>query len=130
MNYFWDINVPSETDKDNPYIEKLKVDYGKIKHVILVILSGHAGLTGIQIFYHEVQVYPHNSESWFHGDGLKIEFNDNYPITTPPYELIAKAYNDDIRYNHSFLLSINILQDELDEPMLGTDFNRYIGVTG
>lgn len=130
MNFFYEVIVPKETLEDNPYKHRMKVDHGVISNVLIVILPGHAGLTHLRIFYHDVQIYPHNSEAWYCGDGLTIKFPDNYRLDTPPYELIAHGYNEDIRYNHAFLLDINIMRNLAGEATIAEDYENYVGEEG
>lgn len=130
MNFFYEVIVPKETEEQEPYKYTMKVDYGVITNVTIVILPGHAGLTHFRVFYHEIQLYPHNPEFWYKGDGLTIKFNDNYPIDTPPYELVAYGYNEDIRYNHAFLVDINVIREFAGAATEAQDYAGYIGAEG
>lgn len=130
MNFFYTVEIPKETDVAAPYRETLRLEYGTITNVTVVILSGHAGLTHIRFYYHETQIYPHNAESWYTGDGLTIKFPDNQLIDTPPYEIIAIGYNEDIRYNHMFLIGINVLREFKGAAIQTQDYDSYIGKTG
>ena len=130
MNFFYEVEIPKETQEANPHRETLLVDKGVITNVLIAVLPGHAGLTHLKLYYHEVQIYPHNSESWYKGDGIIIKFPDEYVLDTVPFELVAEGYNEDIRYNHAFLIDINILRGGFTGEQTREDYTSYVGISG
>ncbi len=130
MNFFFRITIPKETSKEQPYEEKLKISCGVIRNVKIWVLPGHAGLAGLRVYFHESQLYPLNRGGYYLGDNMAIEFEDNYLIGIEPYQLKASGYNEDIRYNHAFLLSLSILREGPEATGEAVEFNRYIGETG
>lgn len=130
MNFFYEVEIPKETSESNPFRSTLIVDKGIITNVLIAVLPGHAGLTHLKLYYHEVQLYPHNSESWYTGDGIIIKFPDTYPLETVPFELVAEGYNEDVRYNHKFLIDINILRGGFTGEQTELDYAGYIGISG
>lgn len=130
MNYFFRVEIPKETSMSLPYEEKLKVSYGVIRSVKIWILPGHAGLAGLRIFFHESQVYPLNRDGFYLGDNISIEFADNYALDIEPYQLKAVGYNEDIRYNHAFLISLCILREGWEKADEVEGYGRYIGTEG
>ena len=130
MNYFFRIVIPKETSQESPYEEILKVSYGVIRNVKIYILPGHAGLAGLQIYFHESQVYPLNRDGYYLGDNISVEFEDNYGIHIEPYMLKASGYNEDVRYDHAFLVSLGMLREEHIETETPIPYRTYIGVEG
>ena len=112
MNYNYLFEIDKNTLESTPKEEVHKLTYGIIIKVIIHVLSGHAGLTRLKILYHEHQIYPLNSDSYYTGDGLKISFEDYQLITVEPYELKFVGVNEDTDNNHSFLLNFTVLLPE------------------
>lgn len=113
MHYFYDIGIEKNTEAGTPYSETLHLSYGVITKVQIVIPDGHKGLAHLQLFYHEAQLYPLSRGENYHGDGIRIEFEDNFPLYVSPYNLKAKGWNTDDTNDHSFLVGINILRPEM-----------------
>lgn len=130
MNFFFRVTIPKQTSKTLPYEEKLKVSCGVIRNVKIWVLPGHAGLAGLQIYFHESQLYPLNRGGYYLGDNISIEFEDNYFIDIEPYQLKAAGYNEDIRYDHAFLISFGILRQGKEEAGEAFEYRRYIGEEG
>lgn len=112
MNFFFDISIPADKKESLPYTEVLKLSYGVITKVQIVIPHGHKGLGHIILKYHESQLYPLSRGEDYHGDGTDITFEDAFPLFVEPYELKAVGWNDDDTYAHAFLVAVNILRPE------------------
>jgi len=130
VNFFFRVVIPKETSKEKPFEEKLKITYGVIRSVQIEILPGHAGLAGLQVFFHECQVYPLNRGGFYLGDNLSVKFEDNYLINIEPYQLKVSGYNNDIRYSHAFLLSFGIMREISDKTGEESDYRTFIGEEG
>lgn len=112
MNFFFDISIPFANKEANPHTEILKLSYGVITKVQIVVPGGHKGLAHLVLKYHESQMYPLSRGENYHGDDISIVFEDMFPLYVAPYELKAVAWNDDDTFPHAFLVGINILRPE------------------
>ena len=112
MNFFFDIRIPYENKETNPHTEILKLSYGVITKVQIVIPDGHKGLAHLVLKYHESQLYPLSRGEDYHGDGIPVEFEDMFPLYVEPYELKAIGWSESVKYAHSFLVSVNVLRPE------------------
>ncbi len=112
MHYFFPITVLKNTLQSAPYYERLRLTYGVITSFFLYIPRGHVGLTGLQILYHERQLYPLNTGGYYTGNETTIPFIEYQPITVNPYELKARAWNTDDTYDHTFYLGLSVLRPE------------------
>jgi hypothetical protein len=118
MHFFFDVSVSANTAAVLPHTERLTLSSGVITKVTIVIPSGHFGLAHLQLTYHSAQLYPLSRGEDYHGDNLRIEFEDYFPITVLPAELKAIAWNDDDTYAHSFLVGFAVLREqELPKPV-------------
>ena len=112
MNYDFSIIVPANTAKVNPHTQKLKLTYGVITKVLILVPEGHRGLGQLQILYHEFQMYPLNPGSAYHGSGVQIAFDERQAIFVTPFEFKARAWNTDETYEHEFIVNITMMQPE------------------
>lgn len=112
MNYNFDLEIDEDTDEDDPEELVMKMTYGVITKVIVVIPPGHDNLTGLRIFYHESQLYPLNRAGYYHGDHLHIEFDEYQPLIVEPFELKAKGWNADEKLPHTFIMNFTVLRPE------------------
>jgi len=109
MNFFFDVSIPAGRTQANPYEEILKLTYGVITHVQIVIPTGHLGRAHLVGYLHEFQVYPLSRGEDYHGDDSIISFSDRTELFSSPFELKIRGWNTDAAYAHSFLVSIEIL---------------------
>jgi len=112
MHFFFEISIPKNKTEILPHTEILKLSSGVITHVTIYIPRGHAGLAHLQLLYHEHQLYPLNPGGSYRGNETTIDFAEYQPIIVSPYELKARAWNDDDTYAHSFLVGIAVQRPE------------------
>lgn len=112
MNYDYSINIPANRPKINPYTQKLKLTYGVITRVIIIIPHGHTGLAHLQLLYHEFQMYPLNPGAAYHGSGVPIGFDERQAIFVTPFEFKARGWNTDDTYDHEFIVNITMMRPE------------------
>jgi len=114
MNFVYAVIVPKNTPKSAPFIQYLRLSWGVITHVQIVIPSGHWGLAHLTMLIHEFQLYPLSRGEDYHGDDVVIPFADRFFIETQPFELKVVAWNTDTEEDHEFLLSFEMmLPDQL-----------------
>jgi len=96
------ITIPANTPVDTPKVVTWKLEKCKIKRIRIRIPSGHVGLTGLQLWEEEKIKFPEREDQWFTGDHEIIDWEEEVLIDSMPYELIAKGYNLDTTYDHTF----------------------------
>ena len=111
-HFAYKITVPADTAVSAPETLDMKLTYGIITHVQIVIPDGQKASTHLKLLHHEFQLYPLSRGYWYEGDGIQVEFDDLFPITTPPYALKAVAYNEDDTYEHALYVYINVRKPE------------------
>jgi len=65
-----------------PATSTVSLCHGYITEVELLFPAGHAGLTYLQIWHHERQIFPTTDGEAFRGDDHLIGFPERYPITS------------------------------------------------
>jgi len=104
MIYAKEITVPSQTPKDDPIEVTFHLEGVAITQFQLLVPPGHAGLTGLAIFYGIEQIAPLPTGEWFVSDNEVITWPEYFPIPQLECDLTIKAYNEDDSYDHSFYL--------------------------
>jgi hypothetical protein len=115
MHFFFDVSIPKNTAKVNPYLETLLLYNGEIRHVEITIPIGHKGKAHLQLLDHGFQVYPLSSNEDYHGDGSQITFDDRYQLEGGQFALKARGWNTDTVSDHAFLIGIDV---EEPDPLL------------
>lgn len=125
MFYVWNITVPKNTTEEDAQETVLDIHPGIICQVDVMFPPGHAGLTGLQIFDSEHQVWPSIPGEYFRGDDATVTFREWYPITSVPYELNCFTWNTDDTYDHTITLRIGILEDWQLNPLVKPYWEYY-----
>ncbi len=111
-NFSYKITMPKNGTENDLTELRMKLDYGIITHVQIIIPDGQKEVAHVRIKYHEFQVYPLNKGEWYAGDGSNIEFDDMFPIIVEPYELKAEGYNTSTKYDHSIIMILTVQRPE------------------
>jgi len=107
------VQAPANTPSTAPQWQRLPLDAGVIRKVVIQIPHGHAGLAHLRVFRGSSQVIPANEDEDLSGDGLILEFDEEWiPLLQPPYELLAEAWNEDDTYDHTFYLHLQLIRRE------------------
>ncbi len=109
MNFVYAFTVPAGTLATSPFRQALKLSYGVITHVQIVIPSGHAGKAHLTLFNGGFQLYPMSRGQTYHGDDVDFNFDDRLKLGAVPYELTAVGWNTDADHDHEFLILVNML---------------------
>lgn len=109
MLFTWDINIPKNTTKDDPEEEKLELAHGIITWVSVLFPPGCHRLAQCAIFHHEHQIFPSRSDQSLSGDTFPLEWTEYYEMYQPPYDLLARCWNDDDTYPHKITIRIAVL---------------------
>jgi len=118
MFFQTEIVIPPNTAQDDPLVTRLQVQPGVTRQVWVMFPHGCFGLVHLQVWYWGWQLWPWTPGSSFAWDDYVFVFEDRYPLTEPPYELVLKAWNDDDTYEHRVTFACTIEpaapQDELE----------------
>jgi hypothetical protein len=116
MLYKYKASIPANTTSSAPNWVKFKVCKGTVKQWILFADPESADLLNFRVFYHGRQIMPFSSDEWITGFLSPVSIPENLELTTPPYELDIKAYNDDDLYAHEYFIHLVIIRDEAYNP--------------
>jgi len=87
----------------------LSFDEGIVTGFVIRIPAGHAGKTGLQLWYAGVQVIPFKKDKYIRGNKITLSYEtENYPTGAG---WVANAFNLD-RHPHTF--RCDVLIDEFD----------------
>ena len=109
MNYELRLVVPNSTLKAAPVEGTLKIHPGVVTRVRLLWPTGAAQLGHAQVFRFSKVLWPPYDDQDFTGNGLPIEWNEEYEIIEPPYELTVRAWNDDDTFPHTLTFGVAVL---------------------
>ena len=112
MRYRRGIWIPAGRLASDPKIEVLEVVPGVITEVEINFPAGHSGLTYVQIFYNERQIFPTTPGVAFRGDDTLITFDESWPIREVPCELEILGWAPLTVYPHTVFVSVTILEDK------------------
>jgi len=109
------LTIPPNTSKDNPKEAKITLEGDILTEVTIVIPPGHAGLTGIALFYGIEQIAPLPSGEWLIGDNQVIPWVERWEIPEGKAEITLRGYNEDDTYEHSFICRLEVEPREVVE---------------
>jgi hypothetical protein len=91
----------------------MKLTRGIIYKVEIQFPPGPAHLLHLQVVHSLHSVWPTNPEGDFAADNTVISFDDEYPLSEPPYILTAYTWNEDDTYEHRVLIRIGLKAREV-----------------
>jgi len=109
MIYSIKFTIPANIPKDRPKKHVVKIEKGVITRLFIQIPYGHFGLTGLRIFYGNLQLWPKEPGTWFIGDDIVLNFDEYYELPDDPTRLTLMGYNEDEELEHSFIIHIAVL---------------------
>ncbi len=86
---------------------------------------GCAGLVHVRIYRAEHQVWPTNLDESFAWNAYNVEFEENEETAGSSDEWSVRAWNEDIRYDHTIVVRFNILAKE--KTLLGSIAQSLFG---
>lgn len=114
MFYSEEITVPVNTLEGAAVSTEIHVTNGVLTRWCYRPRTGHAALCHAKVFYHEHQIIPHNPEAELHGDSFPIDSEERVELSSAPYLLKIKAWNDDDTYPHTFDISFTIMSKKTE----------------
>lgn len=108
MIYVFDFETSASTLATTKKKTLLPLTHGLIYKLDILFPPGPAHLLHLQIKDALQFVWPTNPDQDFAGDNEQITFEDEYPITEPPYELQAYTWNIDDTFDHRIIIRIGV----------------------
>jgi len=109
MFFEFQITVPANTPKDDPITQKLELKPGVIHKIGIYFPPGCCCLVHVQLWHLDVPLWPTNPEGDICGDAQEVFWLEHYALWDKPAELIAKAWNEDEKFDHRIIIRIAIL---------------------
>lgn len=106
------VTVPINTTKLDPYEEKLSITRGTITSLSVYFPWGCAGLVGCQMLRLRSQLLPLSPNVWLTGNDFLHSYDYFYEITTEPYDITLRFYNEDDTYTHSPFVVIEMSRQQ------------------
>lgn len=126
MLYSKKVTIPANTQKSAFQRDTLQLTKGVITRVSVFFPWGCAGLVGVQIIRGTWQVFPLSRGEWLIGNDLDINFKTDVDLKTEPYEVSIYSYNSDDTFEHSPIVSIEMVKGEVSSSL--QSFLRTLGV--
>lgn len=108
MIYRTSLTIPALTADTAPETKVLPLMRGVVERFSLILPPGCYGLVGVQVFYHEFQIFPLTKGEWFTGDDVEVEFDEEVEIGERPYEIEVRGYNSDDYYEHEVFVLLRL----------------------
>jgi len=118
VNYSYKVCVPKNTPDNDPHREYIELRNDTILSILIVIPSGHVGVTGIRIKYGPKQIMPTEPCTWISGDNIAVPSTGPLRLPESPIKLLVEAYNNSDNYDHCFYIYIDAI-DWKDYPWGG-----------
>jgi len=122
MYYLKFYTIPAKTAQTDPFVGVHEMVPGIICRVDVGFTHGTFGLTHVQIFRHEHQLYPTTPGYSFAWDNYVFSIHDNFPLIEVPFNLSIRAWNEDNTYDHAIFVGVEL------EPLIVT--SPGIGLSG
>lgn len=101
MRFVYQLTIPAGTAKVSPAVSTVKLGKGSINRIEVGFPPGPATLVSVAIKDRIYQIAPANPDGGFAWDDHTYEFNTNYPLTDPPYELLLVGWSPDATFEHT-----------------------------
>lgn len=108
MFYQVEITTPANTLQANAQITRLRIHPGMTRRVWIMFPDGPYGLAHMQIWHHGWQVWPWSPGESYHWNDYVYTFEDRYPFTSEPYELVMHTWNLDDSYEHDVTFAMTL----------------------
>jgi hypothetical protein len=112
MRYRGSLTIAAGTTEADPARETIELCAGRISGVELLFPPGHSGLTYVQVWRHERQIFPTTPGEAFRGDGLSIVFGENWPIAEVPHSVELRGWAPSATLDHTVFVDISIREIE------------------
>jgi len=108
MRYRAALTIPAGTPVSTPATAVLSLCPGFITEIELLFPSGQAGLTYLQIWHHERQVFPSTAGQAFRGDDHLLAFNEHFSVSGIPHEIELRGWAPDTTLEHTVYVDVTV----------------------
>lgn len=108
LPFFHYLAIPKSTAQANYLSFNLDLPIGRINRLWLEFPRGVSGLAGIQIYRGVTQIFPLPAGVWFRSDNAIFNFAFSHDMTTEPYFIELRGYNDDDTYQHTIWIGFEM----------------------
>ena len=108
MRYRGSLELTTDNTADNIASSVIELCYGDITEVWVFFPHGHVGLTHLQIFHQERQIFPLTPGESFRGDGFAILITTRWPIHEVPHSVELRGWTEDDTYTHTIYVEISV----------------------
>lgn len=112
MLYRYSATVTKNTTEATLEKTTIPLAAGEIVHVSIGFPWGCAGLVHVRIYRAEHQVWPSNPDESFAWNDYNVEFREALTTEGPTEEWSIRAWNEDVRHDHTIVVRVNILPPE------------------
>ena len=126
------ITIPANTTAAAPVSVVFPIDMGEVTKVMVRPRPGHASLGHCVILFQEHQIWPSVEGMDIHGDSFPIDWEEEYIVDQPPYDLKLVGWNDDDTYDHTFDVYVAMKEQQLVEQQgtLGRMLSKFLKAIG
>lgn len=128
MYYYIEVPIPANTPAATPKIDVVRVTSGVSREVWVMFPDGPYGLAHMQIWHHNMQVWPWDPHTSFHWNYQVFHIEDRFPFSAEPYELVIKTWNLDDSYLHHVTFAMTL--DPLPPPTEMADLTGLLQELG
>jgi hypothetical protein len=107
--YEFDVVIPAGTTYDNRVEVLAPVEPGHVVYVAVHYPPGPAGLAFTACDRFASQIWPDNSDGEFKGDGLVIDWLEDYPVDDHPLMFRLFGWAPNARFQHTVTWRLNVL---------------------
>ncbi len=110
MYYEFAITIPANTAETSPVYQDMRLTEGIITHIEVQFPNGCAGLAHCRLLHWAAQKWPTLPANNFASDGHAIMLDENFELSTEPYELRVLCWNDDDTFDHTIYVRVGVLR--------------------
>jgi hypothetical protein len=119
--YEYEIPAPANTPETDPVELEFDLTPGRVVRGAVFFPDNSAGQLHLTLLRASVQVWPTNPDGDIRGNNQEIEVERHYDLLEPPYDFVARAWNEDDTYAHLAILRFLVVPIE---ETLGADEAR------
>lgn len=115
IDFSYDVTIPANTNKNEPYTEALKVTKGKVTRVLLTFQTGCAYMVHVHLGRGVRQLLPIIEGQSYAFDGYVLERETSIIMEDDPFELVFTGWSDNTSYDHTIGVLISVETEENSE---------------
>ena len=116
-----EISIPKGTSKGSPLRMEVPVGEGLVVETRVTFPPGPAGYVGVRLRIGGVQIVPQRLTEWLVGDDITFSYKVPINLFQSNGRVTAEVYNEDEVYDHSIILTFELLHQEKTPEELLTE---------